>query len=656
MKRGALLSAIALVLGACSARSVIGVVDDGRASAGEAGGGSGAGVAATAGGGASGSLGAGGAAPGGAGGPSVETGDFDPLFPYPRTTYSEPFRPQFHFSPASGWMNDVDGLWFVDGVFHLTHQANPFAFEGGKGMHWGHATSSDLLHWQQQPLMLAPGHNVQGEAWSGSVVVDHDNTSGLAKSGAPVVAVYTSTALGTSLAYSLDGSASFRSYNHNPVAVGDGDYTKNRDPTVVWHAPSHQWVCVFWEAGGTSFYTSPDLKTWTHASSIAFGDVVPDFYELPLDGDVNDTRWVLQTAGGAYLVGTFDGRTFTPDSPEPRDLDVGPDFYASHTFFRQSFADARVVQIGWLRDGGLHTAPFRGSATFPVELGLKTTPGGAIVSRTPIRELSQLYGVHKHWDGAQLAAGKDLLAGLRSKTVDLELEIDLVKTTAKKLTLSIADQQLSYDLVAQTLQGVPFPARDGKLSLRFLVDWSSVEVFGNAGEQSYSASLPFAPGDATLGLSADGSWSLAAADLREVGRIWPAALAGAAAVQDDADASASYGGDWKTVTGDATFFEGTCHYSTATGSALELPFSGTRLEWYGLRNADLGKADVFIDDELVAEALDCYAPVRVPALLLVASGLSNTFHTLRVVARADKNPSSTGTALVHDYVVSSVSP
>lgn len=653
MKRGALLSALALALGACSARSIIGAIDDDRAGGGEGSGGSSdslGGAMLTAGGGASGGLG--GAGPDGPGaGPSA-----DPLFPYPQTRYSEPFRQQFHFSPASGWMNDVDGLWFAAGVFHLTHQANPFAFQGGKGMHWGHATSVDLLHWQQQPLMLAPGHNVEGEAWSGSVVVDRDNTSGLAKSGAPVVAVYTSTTLGTSLAYSLDGSASFRSYDQNPLAIGDGDYTKDRDPTVVWHPPTQQWVCVFWESAGTSFYTSPDLKTWTHASNIAFGDVVPDFYELPLDGDVNDTRWVLQTGGGAYLVGTFDGRTFAPDSPEPRDLDVGPDFYASHTFFRQSFPDARVVQIGWMRDGGLHTAPFRGSATFPVELGLRQTPSGAVVTRTPIRELQQLHGMHKHWDGAQLAAGKNLLAGLRSKTVDLEVVIDLAKTSAKMLTLSIADQQLSYDLVAQTLQGVPFPARDGKLSLRFLVDWSSVEVFGNAGEQSYSVSLPFAPGDASLGLSADGPWSLAAADLHEVGRIWPAAPASASAVQDDADASVSYSGDWKTVTGDATFFEGTCHYSTAIGSALELPFSGTRVEWYGLRNSDLGRADVFIDDELVAEALDCYAPVRVPAQLLVASGLPNTFHTLRVVARADKNPSSTGTALVHDYVVSSVSP
>lgn len=644
------VAATGAVLAACSARSIIGVTGDEAALAGQgAGGETVAGVGA----GGTSALGGSDAAGGAVGG--VEPGGFDPLFPYPKTTYSEPFRQQFHFSPASGWMNDVDGLWFSEGVYHLTHQASPFAFEGGKGLHWGHATSADLLHWQQQPLMLVPGRNVEGEAWSGSVVVDSADTAGLMQGNQPtVVAFYTSTALGTSLAFSNDGSKTFNAYDQNPLAIGDSDYTKDRDPTVVWHQPTQRWVGAYWENGGTSFYTSPDLKAWTHASSVAFGDVVPDFYELPVDGNAADTRWVLQNGGGQYLVGSFNGQTFTPESAQPQDLDVGPDFYAAHTFFRQTFPDARVVQIGWLRDAGIATAPFRGSATFPAELGLSTTPSGLVVTRTPVRELAELYGQRKHWDAQQLPVGKNLLAGMRSKTFDLELTLALSKTSAKKLELTIAGRKLTYDIAQQTFEGVSFPAASDRLALRFLVDWSSLELFGDAA--SYSASLPFTPGDATLSLSADGALSLVAADFREVGRAWPGAADSQAQVVDDAEPTVDYSGGWNTVTGDATFFDGTCHYSTEMGAALEATFTGTRLAWYGLRNTDLGLADVFIDDVLVAEGLDCYAPSRVPAQLLLVSGLKNSFHTVRIVARGDKNPSASGSALVHDYFISSVEP
>ncbi|HVY32087.1 MAG TPA: glycoside hydrolase family 32 protein [Polyangiaceae bacterium] len=648
-RRGASIALVSAALAACSARSIIGVTGDEQVTAGRTGVG---GDAVASGGGVGASAPGGSEADGGAPG-RAEPGDVDPLFPYPKTSYSEPFRQQFHFSPASGWMNDVDGLWFSGGVYHLTHQASPFAFAGGKGLHWGHATSTDLLHWRQQPLMLVPGYNVEGEAWSGSVVVDANDTAGSMQGKEPtVVAVYTSTRLGTSLSFSNDGAKSFTSYDKNPLAIGNADFETNRDPTVVWHQPSQRWVCVYWEDGGTTFYTSPDLKAWTRASSVAFGDVVPDFYELPVDGDAADKRWVLQNSDGKYLVGSFDGQTFTPEAEQPLDLDVGPDFFAAHTFFRQTFPDARVVQIAWLRDGGIATAPFRGSATFPAELTLSTTPTGLVVTRRPVSELTKLYGPSKHWGAQQLAAGKNLLAGVRAKTFDFELTLSLAESRAKTLELAITDQKLTYDLAAQTLEGAAFPALGDQLTLRFLVDWSSVEVFGAAA--SYSASLPFAPDEASLSLSADGVLSVSAADFRVVGRAWPGPADTDAQVVDDADAAVDYSGGWSSVTGDATFFDGTCHYSTEAGAALEASFTGTRLAWYGLRNADLGLADVFIDDVLVAEGLDCYAASRVPAQLLLVSGLKNSFHTLRIVARGDKNPSASGSALVHDYFISSV--
>ena len=576
-----------------------------------------------------------------------------PQFPDPATRYTEPFRGQFHFSAAAGWMNDIDGLWYANGAFHVAYQSSPRSLQGGQDLNWGHASSADLLHWQQQPLALVAGQNVAGEAWSGSVVVDVDNTSGFGTAARPaIVALYTDTALGTSLAYSTDAGATWQAYDQNPLGIGDTSYETNRDPAVVWHAPSKHWVCAYWQ-DGTTFYTSPDLKAWTKASSIAFGGVMSDLYELPLDGDAKALRWVLQNADGAYLVGQFDGQTFVPDGA-PQDVDVGPSFFAGRTFFRGTFPDARVVQMAWMKPSVEPTAPFRGSATFPVELALKTSSTGTRVTRTPVAELASLYSAQKHWDAQSVPADKNLLAGMRSKTFDLELAIDVAQSDASKLTLRIANKSFSYDLAQQSIFGTPLAPHAGRVSLRVLVDWGQLEVFGNSGELSYTESVAFTPEDASLSLSGDAAWRLISADFREVSRAWPGAAERDARILDDAEPDVFYEGSWNTVTGDATFFQDTCHYSTAAGATLEATFTGTRLDWYGLRNTDLGKADIFVDDMLIAEALDCYGPVRSPAQLFSASGLSNSFHTVRIVARGDQRAASTGSALVHDYFVSSV--
>lgn len=572
--------------------------------------------------------------------------------PWPYVSYSEPYRPQFHFSTAFGWMNDIDGLWYQEGTFHIGYQAVPGSFAGGKDLHWGHATSTDLLHWQQAEPMLVPGDNAKGEAWSGSVVVDLKNTSGLQTGTLPVaVAVFTATELGSSLAYSADSGATFQSYAKNPLAIGDALYMTNRDPALTWDAEHEQWVCAYWQ-GGTSFYTSKNLLDWKSASQLPSGDLVPDFYQLPLDGNANDLRWVLQNSGGSYWVGHWDGTTFTPDSPDARDIDAGPDYFAGRTFFGPSFPDARVVQMAWLKDGGIGTAPWRGSATFPVELGLRTFASGVKVTRYPIAEMGKLYTSRRAFSARTLAAKANLLAGIRSKTFDLELVIDTTKTTAKLLTFQIADQSLTYDFTSHLLQDAELVPDGGKLTLRILVDWSSLEVFGNGGELSWSAAEPFAPDDATLSLSGDADVALISAEFRQVGRAWPGASKPPEVVLDDADAGVTYSGAWSTVNADSTFFDGTCHYSTATASSIEATFTGTRIAWYGLKNTDLGLADVYIDDRLIGDPIDCYAPERVTSWLFSASDLPDGVHTIRLVARGDKNAASTGNAILHDYFIS----
>ncbi len=565
------------------------------------------------------------------------------------TNYDEPYRGQFHFSPPGMWMDVIDGVWYDDGTYHLTYQAVPSGFVQGQDEHWGHATSPDLVHWTPRPFALSPGVNVNGEAWAGSVVVDTANTSGLTSGSGPVyVAVYTATGIGTSLAYSNDRGQTWQAYADNPLAIGDANYRNNRDPVVTWHAPSRRWVCTYWEHGIT-FYTSPDLVTWTRGGNFNWGQLVPDFYELAIDDDPKQTRWVLADASGAYFTGQFDGQAFTPDPGGPYAMDVGPSFFAARTSFRPTFPNQRAVQIAWMKDNGVASAPARGNATFPAELELKTFPEGVRLTRTPIAEIRQLYANQRHFEAQSLGGGKNLLAGIESKTFDLEVVVDAATTSASKLRLQIANKSIDYDFKAQTLLGKPLPPLDGHVTLRVLVDWGQLEVFGNEGELSYTESFGFTPGDATLALTADAPLTLISADFRELKRAWPGTAAAASRILDDASPATVYEGDWSEAQ-ENTYFQNTAHVSSSQDAALEATFTGTRVDWYGLVNTDLGMVDVYLDGVLSA-AVDCYSPTRAPVLLFLEAGLPDTFHTIRLVASGRKNAASSGTAMVHDYFV-----
>ncbi len=572
-------------------------------------------------------------------------------YPYLLTNYDEPYRGQFHFTAPMGWLNDVNGVWYYGGLYHLAYQAYPYALEApGDTKYWGHATSPDLIHWTHWPIMLDPGINVPGAAWSGSTVVDSNDTSGFRTGGNPVfVSTYTATTIGTSVAYSNDLGVTWEPYASNPVAIGGHD-PSTRDPHVFWHAASHHWVCVYYE-NGISFYTSPDLRTWTKVSHIDFGFECPDFYQLPVDGNAADLRWVLQDASGTYLVGTFDGTTFTPDGTGSHQMDTSSQFYASQTFFRDTFPDQRVVQMAWMRGMDGSTAPWNQSISFPAELKLETRPEGVRITRTPIAEIASLYGAVQHWGAQSVAAGVNPLQGLASQTYDLEVVIDIGATTATSIQLKVGNQTLVYDVTAQTLLGSALSPRSGKLTLRVLVDWGQLEVFGNGGSFSYTASVPFSATDTSVALTGDGAISLVSADFRPLHRAWPGTAAASSAIIDDGAASVAYTGT-ATVANENRYFGGTVRVLVGQGSSVTATFTGTRVDWYGLKNVDLGWADVYIDGVLAVSGIDCYSPLRQNARLFTTAGLANASHTIQVVVNGTKNAASAGTALVHDYFVS----
>ncbi|MFJ8364288.1 GH32 C-terminal domain-containing protein [Streptomyces sp. NPDC093984] len=248
------------------------------------------------------------------------------------TLYQEQYRPQFHFTPAQNWMNDPNGLIYYKGQYHLFFQYNPEGNTWGN-MSWGHAVSTDLVHWKQLPLAIP--QDDQEMIFSGSVVLDKNNSTGFGtKANPPMVAVYTSQQKATgkqeqALAYSTDGGTTWKKYSGNPVL--DIDSTNFRDPKVFWYAPTHSWLMAvaLSDQRKVSFYSSPDLKKWTHLSDFgpagATGGVweCPDLFPLPVDGNPKKTKWVLvvgtqSIAGGTgtqYFTGDFDGKKFTSDDP-----------------------------------------------------------------------------------------------------------------------------------------------------------------------------------------------------------------------------------------------------------------------------------------------------------------------------------------------------
>jgi len=324
------------------------------------------------------------------------------------------YRPAYHFTPAANWMNDPNGLVFHQGVYHLFFQYHPDSAVWGP-MHWGHATSTDLLRWQEQPIALRP--DALGMVFSGSAVVDHDNRAGFGPPGsAPLVAMFThhdpvadqagrTDRQHQSLAYSLDGGQNWTPYAGNPVIANPGraDF---RDPKVRWLPERQRWLASLACGDRICFYSSPDLLAWTLESEFgaglgAQGGVweCPDLF--PLTDPDGRTHWVLLvsiTPGGPnggsatqYFVGQFDGRRFTPDDSSVRWLDFGPDDYAGVTW---SGVDDRALFIGWMSNWDyardLPTAPWRSAMTMPRELALRPAGGRLRLASQPARELLAL--------------------------------------------------------------------------------------------------------------------------------------------------------------------------------------------------------------------------------------------------------------------------
>lgn len=367
----------------------------------------------------------------------------------------EAYRPQFHFTPDSMWMNDPNGMVYYEGEYHLFYQYYPDSTVWGP-MHWGHAVSADLVHWEHLPIALYP--DSLGYIFSGSAVIDWNNTSGFGNGeNPPMVAIYTyHDPIGAlkgkidyqtqGIAFSLDKGRSWTKYEGNPVLNNPGiiDF---RDPKVMWYEPDRKWIMTLAVKDHISFYSSKDLRSWQHESDFsseigAYGGVweCPDLFSLK--SSKNDTeKWVLLVSinpgapnggsGTQYFVGSFDGKKFTNENEKLYWIDYGKDNYAGVTWSDVPVSDGRRLFIGWMSNWEygqvVPTKRWRSAMTIPRELTLETIGTNNVLISKPIEELSKLRGKIKEFESMNISGFVKLQTVFDISCSEFEFEFRLNK-------------------------------------------------------------------------------------------------------------------------------------------------------------------------------------------------------------------------------------
>jgi len=402
--------------------------------------------------------------------------------------YREKLRPQFHFTSKRGWNNDSNGMVYYDGEYHLFYQHNPYGWNWGN-MTWGHAVSTDIIHWTELGDAIHPDR--LGTIFSGSAVVDVNNTAGFQTGDEKVIVCIYTSAGGTnpmskgqpftqSIAYSNDRGRTLKVYESNPVLghINGG----NRDPKVIWHTPTAQWVmALYLDDRDMGFFTSKDLKSWKFQSKIKCFHECPELFALPVDGDKKNEKWILYGGIGEYLVGHFDGKEFKSETDTIR-FHYGNCFYASQTFTNIPESDGRRIQIAW-GQVKMPDMPFNQMMLFPVTLTLHTTEEGIRMFAGPIREIENLHRHKGQWKNKTLKPGENLLSDLSAELVHIWAGLQLHEAT--EIGFVIRDIPVAYDVKKQELscQGNKATLKpvDGKIHLELLVDRTSIEIFGNGG-------------------------------------------------------------------------------------------------------------------------------------------------------------------------------
>lgn len=436
----------------------------------------------------------------------------------------ETYRPVYHHTPVYGWMNDPNGMFYKDGVYHLYFQYNPYGSMWAN-MTWGHSTSTDLTHWTYEGTAIVP--DAWGAIFSGSCVVDKDNTAGFGKGA--VVAFYTSAkstpwgdVQSQSMAYSLDNGKTFIKYEHNPILTStERDF---RDPKVFWYAPGKHWVMMLAVGQEMQIYSSGNLKEWKKESSFgamqgAHGGVweCPDLVEVAVEGS-KEKKWVLicnlnpgGPFGGSaaqYFVGSFDGKKFVNESPtQTKWLDWGKDNYATVTW--SNAPAGRCIALGWMSNwqyaNNVPTTQYRSANTLARDLTLYRVGGELYLKSKPSPEIKKARAEEKKIPTFEVKGNYEVASLLADNKGAYEIEMTIENKGTSKIDFSLMNEKgekvaMYYDVVRKqfvmdrSASGIvgfsrDFPAvtvapvrNTDQIHLRLFIDRSSVEAFGEDGE------------------------------------------------------------------------------------------------------------------------------------------------------------------------------
>ncbi|WNS43613.1 PfkB family carbohydrate kinase [Paenibacillus sp. MMS20-IR301] len=441
------------------------------------------------------------------------------------------YRPGFHFSPPTGWANDPNGLVYCEGSYHLFYQNHPYSNKWGP-MHWGHAISKDLIHWEHAPIALYPDEH--GAIFSGCCVVDWKNSSGLFGDSYGLVAIFTHADSNPvtgqprqrqSLAYSSDKGETWHKYEGNPVLAED-ELIDFRDPKVFWHPQSARWIMVIVAGDHARFYESANLLEWSLTGKFGSGEgshdgvwECPDLFALPVD-DTGRSKWVLIISIGdhpdcpegsrtQYFIGEFDGNTFINDNPADHILwlDYGRDNYAGVTWSDIPEQDGRRVIIGWMSNwkyaNETPTGSWRGAMTLPRALSLTSKDGSVVLTQMPVREVARLRNESLSWEAITVTPEVPFKQETNNDLIEIEAEIDVRSGEEVQLQLKSSGQSvivIGYDPAKEWLSidrsksgvtdfhpefGCKHSARiaavNGQLKLHIWLDRNSVEVYANHG-------------------------------------------------------------------------------------------------------------------------------------------------------------------------------
>lgn len=458
--------------------------------------------------------------------------------------YAEMWRPQYHYSTKDSWVNDPNGLVYFKGVWHKYYQTNPHTNVGGN-IHWGHATSTDLVHWEEHDYVLAP--DSIGTMFSGTAVVDYFNTSGFftdteEKQG--IVLAYSTSSQHVGIAYSLDDGYTFTKVSDTVPVLANPGVPDFRDPHVFWYPEGNKWIMVV--AGGTvRIYESKNLLDWSLCSTGNINTECPSLLRMPLEG-TNEEKWVLSCGGRGYYVGSFNGYKFTPETGYIS-MNEGPDAYAGITFANEP--NNRVIMTSWLNNWAYTTADgkWNGAFTLPLEMKLIRVDNTYRLIQTPVKEVEALRGKELlAVENKKYANNVNPLEGIRSNSFELNAEIELSGSGNFALDFCVSETErttilFNKDTMKMTVDrsasdyGIeamkdrnylytfpidPTSIENNVLKIRLFVDVSNMEMYINDGYYYFTARIqPFSSAKDMI-FSYEGSLAFNKLTVHECKSIW----------------------------------------------------------------------------------------------------------------------------------------